>query len=74
VDKRIRETSEQWDDVPAKVVGRRGKAPVNLEKGAAFMRMAADRGGHRVGWPKGVFRFRSHDEADQWLIANMITR
>jgi hypothetical protein len=30
----VRETSEQWDDVPAKVVGRQRRGPVNLEAGA----------------------------------------
>jgi hypothetical protein len=62
----VRETKEQWDDVPAKVVGRRrppsgGWSDVNILQ-------------HRIndslrtgsGWPKGVYRFKSFEEADEW--------
>ncbi len=60
----VRETSEQWDDVPAKVVGRRRKGPVNLELGEGFLRMGADAGRRIPHRPKGVVRYTSHEEAE----------
>lgn len=61
---KVRETREQWDDVPAKVVGRRKPGVVNLERGAAFLRWGADANIRLRGRPKGVFRYRSFEEAD----------
>lgn len=70
----IRETSEQWDDVPTKVVGRQRRVPVNLEAGADFLKMGENWGGKRRGQPKGIFRFASHEEANQWQMMHQITR
>lgn len=63
--KLVRETTEQWDDVPAKVVGRRKQGLINLERGSAFLAMGRERCGGN-GRPKGVFRYASHEEANQW--------
>lgn len=61
---KVRETREQWDDVPAKVVGRRKPGPINLERGAAFLRWGQDVNLRLRGRPKGVFRYRSFEESD----------
>ncbi len=66
MDKRIRETSEQWDDVPRKIVGRRRKPVLNLETGAAFFQFGREMGEGKVGRRKGVVRYRTHDEANAW--------
>ncbi len=71
---RVRETSEQWDEVPAKVVGRSRKSPVSLAAGAPFLQMGRDWGGNRYGQPRGVFRFASHEEANQWQMNHKTTR
>ena len=65
----MRETKEQWDDLPpdAKVVGKR-RAP---RGGHGLQRLANEMGQGLVTWPKGVFRFRSHEEADAWWIDQM---
>ena len=61
---RIRETSERWKDVPGKVVGA-GDGP------AALPTQLHDAAVYRKGWPKGVFRFRSFEESDQWPVDNV---
>lgn len=66
--------NESWDDVPVKVVGRRIKGAVDLKSAEPFLRMSTDRGLSFSGYPKGVFRFRSHEEANEWLVQNRITR
>ena len=63
---RIRETTEQWDDVPAKVIGRRKPCRVNLESGAGFLRMGLDRKVRIPGREKGVYRYKTHEEAQPW--------
>ena len=60
----VRKLSEQWDDAPAKVVGRRIRFAVNLECGAGFLRMGADRNLQLRNRKKGVYRYRSHEEAN----------
>lgn len=63
------------DEPVGKVVGRRTQAPDPLSlRGSTKRDMEAWRralGGVRV--PRGVHRFRSHAEADEWLW-KMITR
>jgi hypothetical protein len=63
--KEIREQAEQWDDVPGKVVGHRQPGPRNLEICADFLAWSVQRGVRLKGRPKGVFRYRSHEEANQ---------
>ena len=52
-----------------KVVGRRTKSPDALQTGMGLQALAADL--HRSfkhRWaPKGVYRFNSHEEADEWM-------
>lgn len=57
-------TTEPWDDVSAKVVGR-------FEDAAARVSQVDVGAVYRKSWPKGVFRFRSFEESDQWLIDNV---
>jgi hypothetical protein len=71
---KVRETSEQWVEEPRKVVGRRRAGVVNLERGAGFLRMGADRGIRIPGRPKGVFRFSSHEEANPWQTNHQANR
>jgi hypothetical protein len=59
------ESVEQWDDVPAKVVGRRSRGSVDLECGEAFLLMGKAMGIKLMHRPKGVFRYASFDEADE---------
>lgn len=58
----VKETREQWDDVPAKVVGRRRSGPVDLERGEGFLRLGKDMGVRLPHRPKGVFRYKTFDE------------
>ncbi len=61
---KVRETREQWDDVPAKVVGRRKPPVVDLVRGEGFLRMGKDMGIRLPFRPKGVFRYRTHEQAN----------
>lgn len=61
----MKDTQAQWDDVPGKVVGRRRQGVVNLEQGAGLLRMGYDRNLRLPGRPRGVFRFRTHEEANR---------
>ncbi len=52
-----------------KVVGRRTKAPDAWESGMKLQALAAQLHvslKHHWG-PKGVYRFKSHEEADEWM-------
>ena len=56
-----------------KVVGRRSEpkpVPRNIEN---LQRLLVDTHRGRPYLPRGVFRFKSHDEADEWLL-QMLTR
>ena len=72
----MRETKEQWDDLPpdAKAVGKRRPPQGGLEFGDGLQRLANEMGQGLVTWPKGVFRFKSHEEADAWWIDQMQVR
>ena len=63
----IRETTEQWDDLPpgAKVVGRR-RTCRDTKPGYGIQQLANELSSGRLQWPKGVFRFKTHEEADAW--------
>jgi len=63
----IRETTEQWDDLPpgAKVVGQRRTNPAS-KPGYGIQELANELSSGRLRWPKGVFRFKTHEEADAW--------
>lgn len=70
----IRETSAQWDDIPAKVIGRRQTPVVRATADYGLQDLVNDMhrdAAQRVTWPRGIFRFKSHEEADQWWIQQM---
>ncbi|MDA0746758.1 MAG: hypothetical protein O2954_09565 [bacterium] len=71
-----RETKAQWDTLPAgaKVVGKRRPPSGGLEVGDALQRLAHEMGEGRVTWPKGVWRFRTHEEAEAWWTDQMQIR
>ncbi len=68
---KVRETSEQWDDVPRKVVGRRKVAIGGWENASKLQDLANKMNRGRTTWPRGVYRFRSFEEADAWWIQNI---
>lgn len=69
--KQVKETREQWDDVPAKVVGRRRSGVGGWSNVTILQQRVNEQKVGRASWPKGVFRFHSHEEADAWLIQNI---
>ena len=56
-----------------KVVGRKGTPKVDLNTARGFLKLAARLHQGNVFIPKGVFRFKSFEEADAWTL-KMITR
>jgi len=56
-----------------KVVGRKGKSKVNLETANQFLKLMRTLRGSRPFIPKGVWRFKTFEEADAWTL-RMITR
>jgi hypothetical protein len=58
---------------PMKVVGRRGEAKVNVVTIDSMQRMAGVLRQNRPFLPKGVWRFKSFEEADKWMM-DMLTR
>lgn len=57
-----------------KVLGRRRAPRPTRENIDALQRLALDlRGPGRLFVPKGVYRFKTHEEADEWLM-KMLTR
>lgn len=57
------DTKEQWDDLPenTRVVGKRTPPTDALTASDGLQRLANDLAGGRVTWPKGVWRFRTHE-------------
>jgi hypothetical protein len=57
-----------------KTVGRRTVVRDAFRYGMALQRMSSQLGRSLGGprYPKGVFRFRSHEEADAWLMKYQI--
>ena len=60
-------------ELPTKVVGRKGKPKVNLETANGFLKLMRTLRGKRPFIPKGVWRFKTFEEADAWTL-RMITR
>ena len=75
-DQAERETSAGWDDLPegAKVVGKRHAPGGGMEVGDGLQRLVNDLGQGRVTWPKGVWRFKTHEEAEAWWLQRMRIR
>ncbi len=61
----------EWDDVPAKVAGKR-RAAVAGKKWYELPKLANSISDRKISWPKGVFRFTSRGDAAQWWIDRMI--
>jgi hypothetical protein len=64
---------QNGQDLPMKVVGRKGKSKVNLETANGFLKLMIALRGKRPFIPKGVWRFKTFEEADAWTL-RMITR
>jgi hypothetical protein len=64
---KLRETTAQWDDLPlgAKVVGHR-RVSRSAKSGYGIQRLSNELSGGHMQWPKGVFLFKTHEEADAW--------
>jgi hypothetical protein len=60
-------------ELPMKVVGRKGKPKVNLETANEFLHLLKTLRGNRPFIPKGVWKFKTFEEADEWTL-RMITR
>lgn len=60
-------------ELPIKVVGRRGKPRVNLITANEFLHLMRTLRGNRPFIPKGVWKFKTFEEANEWTL-KMITR
>ena len=69
-DWKVREDGLGWDEVPGKIVGHRNTAK-GLEQSRGFFKLGQVLAAGKVGWPKGVYRFRSFEEADAWRMNKM---
>lgn len=56
-----------------KVVGRKGRVQAGLLRADAMQRLANELRKGKPFMPKGVFRFKSFEEADAWKL-KMLTR
>lgn len=63
----------QSEEYAMKVVGRKGRAKVDIVAIDSLQRMANDLRRGRPFMPKGVWRFKSFEEADAWKL-QMMTR
>jgi hypothetical protein len=59
---------DERQTAPLKVVGRKGSPQIDAVGIDPMQRMANELREGRLGVPKGVFRFKSFDEADQWWL------
>jgi hypothetical protein len=63
----------QSEKYAMKIVGRKGRAKVDIIAIDSLQRMANDLRRGRPFMPKGVWRFNSFEEADAWKL-QMMTR
>lgn len=61
------------NELPMKIVGRRGPRPGGLEHANRFLHLVINLRGDRPFVPRGVYRFHSHEEKDEWTL-RMLTR
>ena len=66
-------TMKSSHELPIKIVGRKGKSRTNLETANDFLKLMRTLRGSRPFIPKGVWRFKTFEEADAWTL-RMITR
>ncbi len=57
-----------------KVVGRKGRLQTGLVRADAMQRLAAELRRGRPFMPKGVFRFKTFEEADAWKLKMLVRR
>jgi len=60
-------------ELPIKIVGRKGKSKVNLVTANNFLKLMRTLRGNRPFIPKGVWWFKTLKEAGAWTL-RMITR
>ncbi|MEO6034820.1 MAG: hypothetical protein ABIQ35_06170 [Verrucomicrobiota bacterium] len=49
-------------------VGRRTQSPDSWEAGMALQKTAVDfHKAFKFHWPRGIYRFKTHEEADKWM-------
>lgn len=65
---------QRGDELPMKIFGRKGKPKVNLETANGFLKLMRTLRGTRPFIPKGVFRFKTFEEADAWNLQMMTRR
>jgi hypothetical protein len=59
------------EETPGKTVGRRRSPADGFAAGMQLQEAVASFGGRRLGVPKGVYRFHSHEEADEWMTTKL---
>jgi len=57
-----------------KVVGRKGRPKGGLEAAADFLQLVIALRGNKPFIPKGMHRFKTHEEANAWSIKMMARR
>lgn len=62
------------DDISMKVVGRKGQPKGGLAAMDGFFKMVIGLRGTKPFLPKGVYRFKSFEEADAWTLRMMTRR
>lgn len=65
-------TARDEIELPTKVVGRR-RWGRGLEASAPLLRLTLELRGGKPFLPRGVYRFRSFEESDEWIL-RMLTR
>ncbi len=65
---------QRGDELPMKIFGRKGKPKVNLGTAKGFLKLMRNLRGTRPFIPKGVFRFKTFEEADAWNLQMMTRR
>jgi len=55
-----------------KIVGRRWPRQGDLEEANRFLKMVIELRGNKPFIPRGVHRFKSHDEKDTWTLKMLI--
>ena len=61
------------DETYMKVIGRKGKPRIDVTTIDSLQKLANQLRKGRPFMPKGLWRFRSHEEADSWKL-KMLTR
>jgi len=58
---------------PIKIVGTRTPSTGGLEAADAFLKLVIELRGDKPFIPRGVYRFKTHEEKDAWTL-KMLTR